>query len=420
MLRRVFAGALWRNPDFLKLWAGQTVSRFGSQVSLLAIPTLAILRLGANPLQIGILATLEFLPFPLLGLIAGVYSDRVRRRPLMMVCDVGRALLLGTIPLAALAHSVTMLQLYAVALGTGVLTVFFDVSYQAYLPAVVERSELVEGNSKLEVSSSSAQVAGPAVAGFLLQVVGPATSIAVDAASFVVSVLSLGVIRRPEPSRAAVEGETARAGFFAELREGVGVVLRNPVLRRIAGCTATFNLGTSMAFAVFLIFAYQRLHLSAGVVGVVFALGSVGSLLGALTTTAVTARTGVGPVLVLSTMAGGLSLFLTPLAQLGLAIPLLTAGAFVAGYTVPVYNINQVSLRQAITPHRLLGRMNATMRTIVWGTMPLGSVIGGAMGTYVGIMPTLIAAACVSSASFLWILSPLILGIRTQPEPVAA
>ncbi|HEV3231025.1 MAG TPA: MFS transporter [Candidatus Dormibacteraeota bacterium] len=421
MRQRLFGGALWGNPDFLKLWAGQTISRFGSQVSQLALPTLAIIGLHANALQVGILATLEFLPFPLLGLVAGVYSDRVRRRPLMIACDVGRALLLGTIPAAAGLGVLGLAQLYVVAFATGVLTVFFDVSYQSCLPALVERSELVEGNSKLEVTNSSAQVAGPAFAGFLLQAVGAALAVTADAVSFLVSSASLALIRRPEPAKEAPEpGLGIETGFLAELREGVGVVLRNPVLRRIAGCTATSNLGTSMFFAVELIFAYKVLHLSPGTVGLIFALGSVGSLLGALSTTWITARTGVGPSLVLTSTVGGLALFLTPLATLGAAFPLMVGTTFVGGFMVPVYNINQVSLRQAITPHRVQGRMNATMRTIVWGTMPLGSIVGGLMGTWWGPVPTLIAGACASSAAGLWILSPRILAIRTQPEPVAA
>src|SRR2546423_13244238 len=165
----MLGGRLWRHPDFLKLWTGETVSEFGSQVTVLAVPTVAILVLHAGPFQVGVLSALEFLAFPTLGLVAGVYADRLRRRPIMIVCDVGRLLALGSIPAAYLLNLLTLDQLYLVALLTGIFTVFFDVSYQSYLPALVDRANLIEGNTKLEITRSSAQVAGPAVAGLLIQ-----------------------------------------------------------------------------------------------------------------------------------------------------------------------------------------------------------------------------------------------------------
>src|SRR2546425_10393552 len=177
----MFRGKLWRHADFLKLWTGETVSVFGSQVTLLAVPTVAILILHAGPFQVGLLSALEFLAFPTLGLVAGVYADRLRRRPIMIVCDLGRMLALGSIPLAFVLNLLTLEQLYIVALLTGVFTVFFDVSYQSYLPALVDRPNLIEGNTKLEITRSTAQVAGPAVAGLLIQWIGAAKAVAGDA-----------------------------------------------------------------------------------------------------------------------------------------------------------------------------------------------------------------------------------------------
>src|SRR5438552_2436407 len=193
-------GRLWRHPDFLKLWAGETVSEFGSQVTLLAVPTVAILVLHAGPFQVGILSALEFLAFPTLGLVAGVYADRIKRRPIMIACDIGRLLALGSIPIAFTLNAPTLGQLYVVALLTGIFNVFFDVSYQSYLPALVERTNLIEGNTKLEVTRSGSQIAGPAVAGFLIQLIGGARAVAVDAISFLASALALAVIRKPEPN----------------------------------------------------------------------------------------------------------------------------------------------------------------------------------------------------------------------------
>jgi MFS family permease len=411
---------LWRHPDFLKLWAGETVSVFGSQVTILAVPTVAILILHAGPFQVGILSALEFLAFPTLGLVAGVYADRLRRRPIMIVCDVGRALALGSIPLAFVLGLLTLEQLYVVALLTGIFTVFFDVSYQSYLPALVDRPNLIEGNTKLEVTRSTAQVAGPAVAGFLIQWIGGAKAVAIDALSFLLSALALAAIRKPEPEPRPAD-QSAATGFIPEMREGIDVVFRSPLLWRIAGCTATSNLGSNMIFgAVFLVFAYRQLHLSAGVVGIVFAIGSVGSLVGAFLAGWVARRLGIGPTLGLTSAVGGLALLAIPIALVVTPVPVFAATGFIEGIVVPIYNISQVSLRQAITPDRVQGRMNATMRTIVWGTIPVGAFIGGILGTSIGLVQTIALGGILSTLAALWIVLGPVIRLREQPAPVMA
>jgi len=416
----VFRGRLWRHPDFLKLWAGETVSVFGSQVTILAVPTVAILILHAGPFQVGILSALEFLAFPTLGLVAGVYADRLRRRPIMIVCDVGRALALGSIPVAFVLGLLTLEQLYVVALLTGIFTVFFDVSYQSYLPALVDRPNLIEGNTKLEITRSTAQVGGPAIAGLLIQWIGGAKAVAVDALSFLLSALALASIRKPEPEPRPADGSAA-TGFIAEMREGIEVVFRSPLLWRIAGCTATSNLGSNMIFgAVFLVFAYRQLHLSAAVVGIVFAIGSTGSLVGAFLAGGVARKLGIGPTLGLTSAVGGLALLAIPIALLGAPIAVLVATGFIEGIAVPIYNISQVSLRQAITPDRVQGRMNATMRTIVWGTIPLGAFVGGILGTSIGLVQTIALGGIVSTLAALWIVLGPVIRLREQPAPVMA
>ena len=412
----MFQAKLWKDGEFLKLWCGQSISELGSQVSALALPTVAILILNATPFQVGLLEALQFLAFPVLGLIAGVYADRIRRRPIMIVCDLLRMVALGSVPVAYVLGLLTIEQLYVVALLVGVGTVFFDVAYQSYLPAIISRSDLVEGNSKLQVTGSVAQMVGPALAGFLIQIVGAARAVTVDATSFLLSVLSLWWIRRPEPTPQP-GSEAGRSGFFSEMLEGVRFVLGNPTISRIAGSTATSNLGGNMVFAVYLIFAYRFLHLSPGVIGLVFAAGAVGGLLGALSASWIAARIGVGPTLFVSILAGGLSLILVPLAQYGFAIPLLIASFFVGSWVNPVYNITQVSLRQAITPDRVQGRMNATVRTIIWGTIPIGAFIGGTIGTIYGVLPAIYVGIAVSLLSGVWILAGPI-RLRVQPEPV--
>ena len=399
-------GKLWRHPDFLKLWTGESVSVFGSQVTVLAVPTVAILILHAGPFQVGILSALEFLAFPTLGLVAGVYADRLRRRPIMIVCDIGRGLALGSIPVAFLLNLLTLEQLYFVALLTGIFTVFFDVSYQSYLPALVDRPNLIEGNTKLEITRSTAQVAGPAVA--------------VDALSFLLSAIALASIKKPEPEPKPSTA-SGTSGFIPEMREGIEVVFRNPILWRIAACTATTNLGSNMVFgAVFLVFAYRQLHLSAGVVGVVFALSSVGALAGAFLAGWVARKIGIGPTLGVMVIVGGLALLATPIALVGVPVVILATTGFIEGLTIPIYNINQVSLRQAITPDRVQGRMNATMRTIVWGTIPLGAFVGGILGTSIGLVQTIVLGGILSTLAASWIFLGPVIRLREQPTPVMA
>ena len=411
---------MWRHRDFLKLWTGETVSEFGSQITLLAVPTVAILILHAGPFQVGILSALEFLAFPTLGLVAGVYADRIRRRPIMIVCDIGRLLALASIPIAFTFNLLTLGQLYAVALVTGIFNVFFDVSYQSYLPVLVERANLIEGNTKLEVTRSGSQIAGPAVAGVLIQLIGGARAVAVDAVSFLVSALALAAIRQPEPEPKPGTA-SGRTGFFAEMREGIEVVFKNPYLWRIAGCTATTNLGSNMIFgAVFLIFAYRDLHLSAAVVGIVFAISSGGWLAGAFLAGWAARTLGLGPTLALSILFGGLVTLATPLALLGAPVVILSLLGFINNLMVPVYNINQVSLRQSITPDRVQGRMNATMRTIVWGTIPFGAFIGGILGTAIGVVQTIVVGSLISAVAAMWIFLGPVVALKEQPAPVSA
>jgi MFS family permease len=417
-VRSPFRGRLWRHADFQKLWWGESISEFGSQVTFLALPSVAILQLRATPFQVGLIEALNFLAFPTLGLVAGVYADRLRRRPIMIACDLGRMLALGSIPVSFLLGSLNMPQLYAVATITGIFTVFFDVAYQSYLPALIDRGDLIEGNSKLEVTRSAAQLLGPAAAGFLIQAFQAARAIAVDAVSFLVSAIAVWLIRKPEPEpRPTVEG--AATGFFAEMKEGIAVVFRNRYLWRIAGCTATSNLGSNIVMAVFLIFAYRMLHLTAGTVGLIFGIGSVGYLFGALSAQRSARLLGLGPVLAVSILIGGLSWLLVPLAIYVTPFAVLTISILIGFSTGPIYNINQVSLRQAITPDRVQGRMNATMRTIVWGTIPVGAFLGGVLGTAVGIVETIVIGAVVSTLAVVWVGVGPVRRLREQPAPVA-
>ena len=404
----------------MKLWTGQSLSQFGTSVTQLALPSAAILLLHAGAFEVGVLGALEFLAFPTLGLFAGVWADRLHRRPIMVVCDAGRLLALGSVPLAWFLGVLSIWQLYAVATLVGVATVFFDVAYQSYLPALVDREDLVEGNSKLEVTRSLAQVAGPGLAGLLIQLFRAANAILADAISYLISVITLLWIRQPEPPPGGgVEGSPTT--FFGQMWEGVQVVFQHRMIRLIAFCTATGNLGSNMAFAILLLWFYREVHLSPGQVGLIFSIGSVGGVLGSVVAFPVAQRLGMGRTLALSSFLGAVPSLLFPLAgslpQPMVWLAVLSFLAFVSG---PVYNINQVSYRQAAIPVHLQGRLNATVRTVIWGTIPIGTFVGGVLGARIGLVPTIYIGSAIAFLAGFWILAGPVRLKSATPEPVEA
>ena len=412
-------GGLWRHADFLKLWSAETISQFGSQVGQLALPLAAIIVLDATAFEVAALGTIEFLPFILFTLPAGVWVDRMRRRPILIGGDLGRAALLATVPAAYLLDMLTIWQLYVVGFGVGICTVFFDVAYQSYLPSLVARDRLIEGNSKLEISRSASQMAGPGLGGILVQLLTAPYAILADALSFLGSGLFLLGIRKGEEIPEREEG-APHPSMRREAREGLGYVLGNRYLRSIAACTGISNFATSLAFAIFLVYAVRVLDLSPALIGLVFSLSSVGSLAAALTATRISARLGVGPTIVGSAFVFGPSLLLIPAAPQASPIPLLVAAGVLLGYGAVIYNITQVSFRQAICPERLQGRMNSVMRFIVWGVMPVGSLLGGALATWIGLRETMWIGAALGSLAFLPVLLSPVRTLREMPEPVSA
>jgi MFS family permease len=409
---------LWRHADFMRLWVAETISQFGSQITLLGLPLTAALVLGASPAQMGILGAAEFAPFLLLGLFAGAWVDRLPRRPILIWSDLGRALLLATIPAAAYLGVLRMEQLYVVGFLTGVLTVFFDVAYMSYLPSLIEREHMVEGNSKLELGRSAAQIAGPGVAGGLIQLLTAPLAILFDGLSFVLSAAFLLGIRRaePRPERRADAGS-----IWQEIGEGLAVVLTSPLLRPIAFCTGTSNLFGNVVQAVFILFATRELGIDAGRLGLLFTLGAVGGMIAATTAGRFAGAIGVGPTIVGSTAVFGLGNLLIPLfAQPGVVgLGVLALSVFFGAFGGVVYNITQVSLRQAITPDRVQGRMNASMRFVVWGTIPIGSLIGGFLGEQIGLRQTMLVGALGGLLAGLWVLFSPVRALREQPAPVS-
>lgn len=414
------AGGLWRERAFRAFWAGRTVSALGSQVTLLALPLVAVLALGATPLQMGLLTAAGSLPALLCGLVVGVWVDRRRRRPLMIVADLGRGALLLAIPVAALLGVLRVETLYAVAFLAGGLTLVFDVAAQSFFPTLVGRDRLVAGNSALEVSRSGAEILGPGLAGGLVQLVTAPFAVVADAASFLASALLLGLIRAPEP---VPEPPDARQRLWPAIGEGLRAVLGHPVLRALAGAAGLLACFNSVLEAVFLLYLSRDLGLAPALLGLIFAGGSVGFLVGAAVAGPVAARLGQGPTLIAAIALVGLSDFLIPLAGgvRAFAAPLLVAAQFLFGLGLTGYNIAAVSLRQGSTPDRLQGRVNASVRFLVQGLTPLGALAGGVLGLWLGLRPTLVLAAAGELLAALWLLaSPLRAGEPIPPRPEGA
>jgi MFS family permease len=412
-------GGLWRHGDFLKLWAGETISQFGSTIDDIAFPLVAILVLDASAFEVAALGTVLFLPFVIFTLPAGVWVDRWPRRPVLIVGDFARAALYATVPIAYVAEVLTLWQLYVVGFLVGAFQVFFDVAYMSYLPSLVDREQIIEGNSKMQISQSAAQISGPGLGGILVGLLSAPYAVFVDALSFVASGVFILRIRKEEerPERPSVEG--TKPSFWAELKEGLGFVLGNPNLRAQAGCTATSNLFFSIGFSVYLVFAVRELGLSPGLIGVVLSIGAAGSLVAAFTAIRVSRRLGIGPTTIAMVLLQGPAFLAIAFAPEGNdALPVLIAAQVVLGYALVTYNIVQVSYRQAICPARLQGRMNSAMRFIVWGTIPVGTLAGGALATWVGLREAIAIGAIGSGLAFLWILLSPQRHLREMPEPI--
>jgi MFS family permease len=406
------SGPLWAHRDFLKLWTGQSISEFGSQISQLAIPWVALVTLNATAFEVASLGTVEFLPFVLFTLPAGVWVDRLRRKSVLIVGDVGRAILLSSIPVAYVIGHLTLTQLYVVGFLVGIHTVFFDVAYQTYLPEIVDRDSLIEGNSKLNVTSSGAQLAGPGAAGGLIALVTAPYAILVDAVSFLVSGAFTASIR----ARAAEPEEpVVRRHLMVELWEGLRYVLRHRLLFPQAMSTGVSNFFSNVLFSIIIVYAHRKLGMSSGSIGLSFSLAAVGWMIGASQADRFRRWLGVGGATIFGAALSGPGALVVAFTPKSFPVPVLVAGAAIMGFGAVVYNIQQVSLRQAICPPRLQGRMNASMRFLVWGTMPIGSLTGGAIAATAGLRTALFVGAIGGFTSILPIVFSPIRSLREFP-----
>lgn len=390
--------SLTRDRDFRVFWFGRAVSDLGDQITLVALPLTAIATLQASAAQIGILTALALAPNLLFSLIAGVWVDRLRRRPILIWTDLGRAVLLMWIPAAYLLGALRIEQLYAIAFATGVLSVLSFVAYQAYLPSLVGRDHIVEANGRILSTQSAAQVAGPGVSGVLVQILTAPLPIVLDAISFVVCATTVWFIRRPEPAPSVER----RAGMLREISEGMRALFGHPVLRALVVTASLVLTAVGAQQAVFVLFMARDLALTPATIGFILAMQSVGAVVGALCAARTARAFGLGPSILASTLVVALGFAARGLVSgtAGVDLAILSAAQLGLGFASAVFNVNGPSLRQALTPHRLLGRVNASYRFAAWGVTPIGALVGGLVAQAFGVRAALLTSA-------VWMILPL-------------
>lgn len=397
---------LWRQRNFTLLWAGQTISMTGSAVTTVGLPLAAITMLGASALQVGLLTAATYGAFILVALPAGVVVDRLRKRRIMIWCDSVRLVIIGSVPVAAALHQLTLGQLYAVALAAGVCAVFFDVSEQSYVPLVLDPEDLTEGFGKLGASASFAQVSGRGLASGLVVVIGAARAVAADALSYAVSVTCLLLVKgdEPRPERRPTGARQLRR----DIPQGLAFIARHPVLRKITACTAAGNMFIAMEIALNLLFLIRVLHMRPAFAGLATALGSLGGIAGGMLAAWLARRIGSARIIWFSLLVLDAPSLVLPLAAPGWRIALFIVGYGVSMFACSVFGASQLAYRQSVCPPDLRGRMNAASRWITWGVLPIGGLLGGFAGSAIGIRPSIwIAYAGSWAAGFLVYFSPL-------------
>jgi MFS family permease len=404
---------LWREPDFLKLWAGQTVSHMGSWITLVGLPLTAALLLKASPLQMGLLNGAGAGSVLVFGLFAGAWADRLRRRPILIWADLGRAAVLGSIPLAVAFGRLTMGHLYAVAAASSLLTVLFNVSYQAYLPSLASPENILEGNSKMALSESIAGVMGPGLSGLLIQALTAPIAIMVDAVSFLVSAVSIGLIRKPEPS--PVSSGAPHIG--REILEGLRASWHEPILRTLLLRTATAAIFLGFGGTLYILFAVRELKIDAVLLGAIISVGGFSDLFGALTAERIVRRFGIGRTMIGAALLIGIAGFLPPLAHGPAALcAAFLAVAQLGDMAWSIYNINELTLRQAVAPSHVLGRVNSAAHMMFRGVIPIGALMSGAVAEVIGLRAAMFVGATGFLLSTLWLIFSPIRSLRELPK----
>jgi MFS family permease len=412
------AASLFQHPQFRRLWAGDAISQLGSELAGLALPVLAIETFSAGALEMGILEACSMVAFLLVGLPAGAWVDRGSKRRVLVVADVVRALALASVPLAIVLGIGSLNQLFVVAFVVGTCAVFFDVAWQSYLPVLLRGEQLLDGNSKLSATQAVAGVAGPAAGGALIRAFGAPIVVTINAVSFVAAAIAVRRIVDDEPPH----DPTTRRPLRTEVAEGMRFVLGSFYLRRITESTALTNLAFSTSGAVTVLYLLGDLDQSVTDVGIVFAVGSVGALLGAVTTSRFCRLVGEGRAIPISAAAGLALLVSLPVAG-WLPVPVIVTvgvGSVIGGWSVVTYNVTIVSFRQRLCPPHLYARMNASVRFLVWGTLPIGSLLGGVLGEALGIVPTLWISVGIGAIAIAPVVMSPLARMRVLPTTHAA
>ncbi|MEE4540355.1 MFS transporter [Streptomyces sp. V4-01] len=406
--------SVWRNREFLLLWCSQTVSEMGSQVTVLALPLVAVVLLDASAFQVGLLAAAQTSAYLLVALPAGAVVDRVVRHRLMIGSDLAQFLVIGSVPVAHALGVLTLGQLYAVALASSVLAVFFQVAYQAYVPVVLAQDQLMEGNGKLAASRSVAQIAGPGSGAALVTLIGAAGAMVADAISFVTSAALLTAVRRREPRRPRPDG-VRRPGMAGQIREGLGYVLRDPILRNSVAFNGTANFFVIMVETLGTVFLVRTLHLRPGLVGLLLALGAAGGLAGGMAAQYLARKVGSARISWIAMTVLALPGLLIPAAGPGWTVLLFAFGWISWTFSSTVAGISLTTYRQSACPPDMLGRVSAAARWITWGTLPLGSLAGGGLATLLGVRTTLWVAVSGGCSAGLWLFFSPLRGMRDIP-----
>ncbi|MBM4419936.1 MAG: MFS transporter [Chloroflexi bacterium] len=401
---------------FTRLWLAQAISKFGSGITGSALPLAAVMVLDATPAQMGLLAALGMAPLALIGLVAGAWVDRVRRRPLMVAADVGRAILLGSIPAAYLLGALRFEHLLVVAPLAGTLTVVFDISYQSLVPELVGRDQLLRANSRLATVDATAEITTPGLAGIFVQAIGAPFAILLDAASFVASAVLVALVDVREAARRPTY---LTSSLRREIADGLRAVMSSPMLRSVAAFNASRTFFGSFIGALYALYALRELGLDPILLGITIGVGGASNLVGTTLVEPVTRRFGVGPTMLGAMVVGSIAVYTLPLAggPVLLAFAILVIGQ-ASDAIHPLFDVNALSLRQSIAPERVLGRVNATMHVIDGGLAPIGALVGGFLGGVVGTRETLLIAALGCSVSLLWLIFSPLRRLRDLPSDI--
>ena len=408
------AGGVLGNRDFARLFAGETISQIGSQVTQFTMPLVAIITLHASAFQVGVLNALKFVPVIVVAIFAGVWLDRSRRRPIMIMCALGNAVLIGLVPLSSVTGFLSIGLLYVVITLSGGLTVIFDVGALSYVPFLVDRDHLTESNSKLQASTAFAGIAGPGLAGLIVGLITAPITLSIDAVSYLFSAGGILTISKREP---VPEKQAERTSIRQSLAEGFRAVYGTKLLRILLGQSAVLNVGFGAVSTMFVIYGVRVLHLSPDRLGVAIGALAAGALFGSLLAARVQRALGMSKMMGLAIILVCASpiLLLIPRNASYLSMVFLVAGWLGHGFGISMWNVNTITLRQVLTPNRLLARMNATYRMMLFGALPVGAFLAGVLGSTVGLWHAMLISVIALTLPIAWLTFSPVFRLKEMP-----